>query len=332
MTDEELRSGGPPETFDYTMGDTWEDCPAKLYFFLRGVQTLEEPSYFVSGRAWTNGLAAWYMTSGAQQDRLDAARAAIIKTYGTARQYDFEQPRSMENLINLFSLYVLQYPTEPWRMIAAETGWVYPLSDFYLGGAMDGYIRWDPYGPINLENKTTLAYVTEQTLAQYRLNLQVTQYIWGLQKIVGETVWGSLVNIAFLRIMKDAQKAMQFARSIEQRSPNELESFEENWKQRVRAIRSMWPSGSNGMAQWRRKYSHHLWLPIHHDTPEPVYREWSWPQLGRFCGGGYGLKPCPYFWLCTMSPDVTKVHVPENIYCYRPRWAPWERGEPHGNS
>lgn len=327
MKDQELRSQGPPDTFDYTMGDTWEDCPAKLYFLLRGVVTIEEPDYFVSGRAWTNALTAWYMTKGTQEERLDAARAEMIKTYAEAKSHPTTPERSLDNLLNLLDLYILTYPQEGWVMIAGEVGWRFPLSDFYLGGSMDGYIRWDPYGPINLENKTTLAYVTEETLLQYRLHLQVTQYIWGLEKTIMEPVWGSLVNIAFLRIMKSAQKAQQFARSIEQRRPDELSSFEEKWKWRVSAIRSMWHSKSNGMEQWRRRYKHHLsnWKP--QPSPQTIWPEWSWPQLGRFCGGGYGLKPCPYFWLCQQGTDVTKLHIPENIYRFREPWEPWERGD-----
>ena len=325
ISDEQLRLEGPPDTFDYTMGDTWEDCKAKLYFFLRGIAPIDEPDYFVSGRAWTDALTAWYMTEGKHQEKLDAARVAMIKVYGSSATVIFAPERTLDNLLDLFDLYIMEFPAEGWKMVAGEIGWVWPLSDFFLGGAMDGYIRWNPYGPLVFETKTTLGYVTEQTTLQYQLNLQVTQYHWGLGQHLMEEVWGVLMNLAYLKILQKAKVAKQFMRWIEQRSQNQLRLFEENWKARVAAIRAMWRK-SNEMQAWRKQYSHHLSKPLQHIDSIP-YKAWSWPQDGRFCGGGYGLKPCPYFHLCTQGIAVAEVHIPLNIYTYRPKWKPWERSK-----
>jgi hypothetical protein len=308
------------------MGDTWEDCKAKLYFFLRGIQPLDEPDYFVSGRAWTDALTAWYMTKGTHQEKLDAARVAMIKVYGASQTVIFAPERTLDNLLDLFDLYIMEFPTEGWKMVAGEIGWLWPLSDFYLGGAMDAYIQWDPYGPLVFETKTTLGYVTEQTTLQYQLNLQVTQYHWGLAQHLVEEVWGVLMNLAYLKILQKAKVAKQFMRWIEQRSPNQLKMFEENWKARVAAIRAMWKTPKCTPATYYNPWG---WTP-----PKPkvqptsaIYPEWSWPQDGRFCGGGYGLKPCPYFHLCAQGLSATEVHIPSNIYTYRPKWKPWERSQ-----
>lgn len=307
------------------MGDTWEDCPRKLYWFLRGVTLAEEPDYFIAGRAWQAGLTQWYNYQGSQSEKLAAAQAAILKTYAAATTVVHDEFRSHMNLLNLLSLYIMQFPSEPWTFILCEIGWSYPLADFFLGGAMDGYIRWPPYGPMVLETKTMKFYITDNTLPQYRLHLQPTQYIWGLQKTIGEEIWGCLMNVASLLIPKreDTEREL-FCRGIEQRSAYELERFESEWIARVASIRAMWGQGDT-MSRWRRKYSHLLCRPIQHDSLHSAWPEWSWPMTGRFCNGGYGLKPCMYHRLCEMGTPVEKTHVPENLYVYRDQWKPWER-------
>ncbi len=325
-TDQELRESAPPEIFDYTMGDTWDDCPRKLYWFLRGVTLLEEPDYFVAGRAWQVGLTEWYNHRGSQGERLQAAQAGILKCYAESGTIVTDDARNHQNLLNLLSLYIMQFPSEPWTFVLCELGWMYPLSDFFLGGAMDGYLRWPPYGPMVLENKTMKFYITDNTLPVYRLNMQVTQYIWGLQTTIEEEIWGCLMNIASLLIPKRASTERElFCRGIEQRSDFELKRFEEEWKARVASIRAMWGEGDT-LLSWKRKYSYLLSSPIQHDNAvSSAWPEWSWPMNGRFCGGGYGLKPCMYHLLCEMGTSVEKTHVPDNLYTYRDQWKPWER-------
>jgi len=322
MTDEQLREEGPPSIFDYTMGDHWDDCPRKLYWFLRGVVPLEEPDYFTAGRAWQAALTKWYNSEGTQGERLAQGQAAILKTYAACQTPILDEARSHANLLNLFSLYIMQFPIEPWLFVRCELGWAYPLSDFSLGGAMDGYIRWEPYGPLVLENKTMKFYITDNTLPQFRLHLQPTQYIWGLHRTIEEEPWGCLMNIASLLIpKKETTERELFIRGIEQRSSFELLRFEEEWKGRVEGIRAQW---GHPFDRWRKKYSTHLGRPIR-PTWNSHWPEWSWPMTGRFCHGGYGLKSCMYSLLCAMNTPPEKTHVPGNLYTYREQWKPWER-------
>ena len=62
MLDTQLRNSEPPQTWDNTMRCMLNQCPRKLYYFLRRFDypPSEMPSYFILGRAFGEAMNYWY--------------------------------------------------------------------------------------------------------------------------------------------------------------------------------------------------------------------------------------------------------------------------------
>jgi len=304
LTDQELRAQPPPRVFDFTQFDIFKDCKRKYYLFLRRVGVPVEPAYFTAGRAWGVGLGKWYLSpSPAPQDRLMDAKAAMLQVYEESGNLNIIGSRSILNLCNLLELYTIQYPVEPFQVLGMEIGFKFPLpqtEEYYLAGSLDGYLEWPGYGMCVMEAKTTAGYLTAEFGTQWRLSKQPTMYLWALSQLLPtDQIFGCLMNYASLYIPvkpNPNRKSSQFSRNMEQRSPQVLKVFERECRLLIEDIE----------LEWKR---------------------WEWPMTGRFCSGGYGLKPCEYRTLCianeAAAPD--QIQVPAGVYVEREVWQPWER-------
>lgn len=316
-TDKEMRLADPPTTFDNTMLSTFRLCPRKFYWFWRGVEQTQRPAYFAFGTAWQLGLEAWYLTEGDQPVRFEAAAKA-------ARQFFLDEgviPDDMNNIDKLTWLlmwYTLQYPTEFWRPIPneghIELGFRIPLrgTPYYLAGAIDGYISWEPHGFLELENKTTGMAIGGQVssyMRQWKCSTQVTQYFWALTQILGDLPFGVLMNCASKRITKKDVDLFKntgaipeglFIRDLQKRSARDLEEFESHKLKEIQDLYSNWA-------------------------------DWTWPFTteGRLCAGGTGFGRCPYFILCTSDFYPEEIPNPtsfEGLSWRTESWEPWKRG------
>lgn len=306
MKDLELREQGPPNTLDATLRTSLDSCARKFYWFLRGVDYANTPPYFVFGRVWQEVQTYWYTRKG-DRDWLDPSTLLRHKNeslvHGRA-VWDSEgvegaKNDTWDNLEKLFEEYVKSFILEPWEPLAMEIGWEWPLpgTDYFLAGSLDGYVKWPSYGLLVLENKTMGIYLSDTAIAQWSYSLQITQYIWYLTQLIGEEVFGCLMNLACKRI--HGGKTPQFARDLQKRSEFQLEEFE---------------------SDYRRAFS----------DLEREWDRWCWPKTSDHieCAGGIGKSPCLCQSFCH-SPEIPFTEINpfeyQGIIRREGPWRPWER-------
>ena len=308
-TDKELRSGGPPSTYDWTMRSTFRSCPRKLYFFLRGLDYANTPPYFTFGKAWQATLDQWYDPQVGEDWLPDSIVQHYLRALEGGRKVWAEDgvegftPNDCATMELLFQHYVSTYPLEPFKVIGTEKGWEWPFRDtpYYLGGSLDGYIEWSPYGVLVMENKTTGLYLGDQFLKQWNFSGQVTQYTWYLVQLMGEEIFGCLMNMASKRIPKTKAPTNLFARDLQKRSPFQLEEFEQGVLLDIQDIEREWD-------------------------------RWAWPKTLNpiECVGGIGRAPCLFQPLCLTEAHPWELDpstwAREGITSRDGDWCPWKRG------
>ena len=316
LSDEEMREADPPIKYDNTMLSLYGgECNRKFYLFWRGLDYLVEPPYFTFGRAWDKGLAGWYVTPGGIEVRLMAAIKAAEKEWTDSGCVP-DKTNNWENLKYLLMFYAIEYSSESWKVIAPrgqmELGFEFPLRDtgWYLTGAIDGYISWSPHGLLNLENKTSGVALNDRYLDQWSYSTQVTQYHWGLTKLLGEEPFGTLMNCAYKRLSQKAKDAFRqvgdipegiFARNLEKRSAFQLEEYERACMRIIEQIHTEW-------TRW----------------------EWHKTRWQFNCAGGIGKAPCPYRRLCLVDIEPWKMSnaqlLGSGLKWRTEEWEPWKRG------
>jgi len=315
MRDDELRAAGPPKNFDNTLGATYCECPRKWYWWKRGFNYQSRPSYFSWGSAWGIMQGFWYSSKGpysaaGSSDFLEAQ--AVAQNLGKAYWLDsgsVEKPPNdtLDNLLSLFEAYTETYENEPFELVpgGAEKGWLWPLegTPYFLGGAIDQYIKWESFGTLVKEDKTLGGYLTDNYIRQWAFANQVTGYIWYVNKVLGEECFGCLMNMASKtpRGPKSTAKTPRFARVLEKRTEEQLKEFEIDWLHRIHRI-------------------------------EDSYSNWYWPKSMNpiNCTGGVGKSPCLYQPLC-LSPmhftELDPLQFPGIVEDNTP-WEPWYWKDP----
>lgn len=311
MRDEALRAAGPPERFDNTMGATFEECPRKFYWWRRGFTHASRPSYFAFGSAWGVLQGEWYSLGGGSICPADPKYMEIVKkVWEKGKAYFLEQvqgdaapPNDLATLETLFIRYVETYPLDNFKVVGAERGWLWPLegTPYFLGGSIDQYIEWPPYGTLVKEDKTVGTHLTDSYIRQWEFSNQVTGYIWYISKLLGEECFGCLMNLASKKILRGTGKTPQFARTLIKKSPEQLKEFEVDWIHRIHRIEDSWA-------------------------------RWHWPKTTNpiSCTGGIGKSPCLYQPLCLSSQPFYKLNplqFPGIIEDDTP-WEPWKWEEP----
>ena len=307
MNDKELREGGPPSRWDYTMRVTWRCCPRKFYWFRRGYDYASEPPYFIFGRAWGATMGKWH-SSEVNLAEMDDGDRVLWKTVALrtgealweASGVEGSRGDTLDNFRSLFGLYVDHYPYEAWTQVGAEQGWEWPLAGtpYILAGAMDAYLDWPHYGFLVREDKTTGMYMGDAFLAQWSFSPQVTGYVWYLVQLHGEEVFGCLMNLASKRVTKNSTGEDLFARSLEKRSPWQLDKYVEEFVHDIKEVEREWES-------------------------------WVWPMASdpRECVGGIGKAACLFRTLCRTErgfEDVEPLNF-QGIILRDTAWEPWLR-------
>lgn len=307
MRDIELREGGPPDTFDNTLITNYLKCPRQEYWFLRGLDYMRVPSYFIFGRALGAALNSWHLAENQERPRelrVVAAEIEAAKIWNAELVEIFEsRPNdTWENLVSTFSYYIEAYgDKEPWTQIKPEVGFRFPIvgTSLYYAGAIDSYIEWKPYGVLAREDKSTGSYITEGYMAQWHHTSQPTGYLWALHQLV-EKPFGILMNISSKRPRKDS--LLRFSRELVTRSEWRIEEFVKETVQVADLIRGEWDS-------------------------------WKWPKWGErnpySCVGGPGLSPCLYKSLCLQEMEPWNLeenyNFEEGFSWRKTKWQPWER-------
>lgn len=306
MRDDELRADGPPDKFDNTMITNYTACPRKAYWFLRGLDYLNNPPYFTYGRAWGHMLNHWHTQAGidTMQDRFKQGLAIGLKIWEAEAPVVKEKSNdTWAGLQDTFFKYCEAYgKTESWTQIGSELGFAFPIpgTSLYYAGAIDAYIEWEPYGVLLREDKTTGAYLTEQYYRYWKHASQVTGYFWALGQVLGEEPFGVLMNLASKRPRKEPD--LRFQRDLIKKSDWQVAEFMKHTTILCDRFRREW------------------------DT-------WEWPKFGERllyeCSGGPGKSPCLYRNLCLQEQEPW---VLEENYDFSQefqwrvhKWEPWKR-------
>ena len=306
LTDEQLRSEGPPRRLDNSTRVQFAECPRAYYWNTRGVETAGRPVYFAWGQAWHSGLASWHRTGDLGEAQLRAEEVFLGESKGEIPVAD--TVHTSGRLRELLGFYAADYPSEPWEVIGEELGFEHPLPpiatgatyaphEYFYCGSIDAYIDWPQFGTLLREDKTTGMWITDKIVGQWRFSSQVDGYIWFLQEFRGEKVFGCLMNIACKKTSKGGSTP-QFARSLEQRTDEDLESF------------------LRGVGHSFRELEH-------------CWDQWFFPKAVNhvICAGGIGKSPCAYRNLC-VQPQPYRELDPFSISGYtakEEKWEPWKR-------
>lgn len=305
--DKAMREAGPPTTYDWTLLSQFVGCARKFYWFYRGLDYVSIPAYFTFGKAWQATLDAWYTNQ-----TVDGMSPTEIFTKGeealeSGRRVWLEDnpvqnpPNDWATHQELFKYYIGNFPVEPFKVIGAEKGWIWPLAGtpYSLGGSLDDYILWEPFGFCVMENKTTGTYLTDQYIEGWSFSNQVTGYIWFLTQFKGEEIFGCLMNMATKRIPKKKTPEHLFGRNLEKRDEFDFEKYEE----KVRII----------IADIEREWD-----------------RWVWPTSANQieCVGGIGKSPCLFKALCKTKLDIQDIQPLgyRGLKWREEEWKPWERG------
>ncbi len=316
MTNDELQAQDFPITWDNTMRSTGCQCARKLYWFLRGYDYKSKPAYFTWGSAFQEMLVHWYSTPHPddEKDKLfwEVAFEAMDKGYdyydgeqNISDQENVSKENSRENLERIWVNYLREHPSEPWSMVpgGAEAGWIWPIkgTDYFAGGSLDGYVKWEPYGMLVLETKTTAEYLSDAFISRWSFAAQVTQYVWYLTELLGTEVFGCLMNLVTKKYPGPRSKwsTPRTARSLEKRTPAQLGEFREDLLWDIEKLRSCWTN-------WR--------FP---KTADPTS-----------CSGGMGKAPCLFKNICLVDGIYFTKVDPLNykgITLRKGPWEPWAR-------
>lgn len=318
MENHELRSAGPPETVDNTIRSTYNQCPRKLYWFLRRFDYDPEtkPPYFVWGAAWQEILTVWYnvgtqTTPGTHPHMVRAAQALRAGWDYWDRAGCFESSNNTRKLFELkWEAYLHEYPTEDFEFTpdSMEVGWRFPLvgTPYFYGGSLDGGgIRWPGVGTLVIENKTSGSYLSDNHIASWRYSPQIKGYCWYASQIMGEDFHGVLMNLMTKMHPgpRSNWKTPLFARTIVKLEPWHLEEFETDLRKDIQRI-------------------------------ENSFSDWYWPLTTDFnnCTGGAGKAPCLFRHLCLSDrpyyeEDPTRY---SGICELQTAWEPWLRESDQG--
>jgi len=296
------------DTIDPTMGTTIDECPRKFYLsFILNLTTKYEKDYFVSGRAWDAARGEIEKTDRGELlpfgKRWDNAMKVLDEIYENANTQFINPKREKSNIVSLLQLYLKDFPNPPYKVLASNVGFKFPYKDFYLGGELDRYMEWPPYGIVVGEDKTTVIVIGSRNYDNYRAGFtlgqyanQITHYNWAVRQIT-ENVFGTCVLIASLDIPKRATTIrQQFDQIWIQHSEQKIRDYLDLCESRMSKIR------------WCEK-------------------EGKWPKSGRQCSGSWGFQACEFKELCLMDLPLDQINeetIPWNLYKQARRWRPWD--------
>jgi len=164
---------------------------------------------------------------------------------------------------------------------------------------MDARIEWPGYGVLIREDKSEGGWLSRGFLDSFIFSPQVTGYIWYDSQLQGSTTFGALVNMASKKVAKAGQTP-RFTRSLQQRSPKELDDFILGFQFDLLRFEFFWKS-------------------------------WVWPRTcdSGNCVGGKGKSVCLFKEVCKGTRDMPLEKIDplsfENVGHRENLWEPWKR-------
>jgi len=223
--------------FNHSRLDVFQRCPKKYYWtYIVNVVPKKDPVPLVVGDAVHRALAAHYMKKSTDEEKAQVAaafdEARESKTLLGAELEDLKQQEEYVNYI--MEMYHEEYPTERWTVLAPEVIGDIPLGDHYFHFRADMLISWKGH-PWLFEHKTT-AQLGDMFFKSFRMNGQITKYIYGVWKKLGARPIGALINA--IRKSKKLDR-VNFDRDVVMRSEKQLEDHMAQVHMQVEEINDM---------------------------------------------------------------------------------------------
>lgn len=311
MNHTQLYANGKPVVFDNTMRVMLNQCPRKLYYFLRRFDYPpgETPIYFTWGRAFHEGLRTWYtanISDPTERAKVAVGAACILYENEGAAPVEKDKNHTRVNLVDKLNGYFQTYPSEEWEFVPQgdEAGFIFPIStEWEYAGAIDGYVSWPKKGLFILEHKTTGSYITANYRQMWHFSTQVTGYVWYLHQILDPTqIYGAIVNMCAkpAKTARSNWSTPEFAREHIRVLPHHLEEFRSDLLGQLRTFESYWSEN-------------------------------HWPKLGTTepanCAGGPGKSPCLFRGICQTPIRHDQVSAQNflGIVESDDLWEPWKR-------
>lgn len=217
----------------------WEQCHRKWAWDWLPLQSEEDSTAFLRGRATHAGLAAWYESGSA-----DAAREAIFRTVDKAYGPDLwdveaaEAQTVKDYCLSMFEGYLQAYPSEPWKVERVEVpfktplgdscrtcGWFYPLSEqcpqtcpgcgnpvHLLIGVIDLIVRIPETGQLLVVEHKTVESGAAAFARRFTPSMQLKLYGYAAERCMGEKVPFGMGNV--LAMLKNGcERGYPFART-----------------------------------------------------------------------------------------------------------------------
>lgn len=302
-------------TIDPTTNACTNECLRKVYWEqVRCIVPSSEPTYFISGRAWDQAMhyiesmefttpEGELLKQPSLGVRWEYALKAMNSVYDSARCDFIDPKRDRANLMKLLELFIEQNSNPPYKVLASNLHFKLPYKDFQMGGELDSYYSWPPYGVVVNENKTTSIVIGSKNYERYKDSFtlgqygnQLLHYLWAVSQI-SEDVYGTHVRVASLDIPKRESTIRQ--------------QFDSVWLSPAREqIHDYLTVCQESIARLRR-----------------AWKKWRWPKEGRHCTGAWGLTACPYRHLCLMPVPLHLMednNIPWQLYMQAREWKPWD--------
>lgn len=227
---------------DNSSCNLWMLCHRRfLYRVILNLVPAKEALELSFGSAFHAGLEVWHGWG----DEKAACKAFLVeatKTESALKKFREDSQTeyglteySMEFGLHLLSLYIEKHPKEKFVPIKDENGEPYvevgfsmELHNGIVVGKMDGIVDKQEDikpGTYILEHKTTKYTLDDKYFKQYRINNQLTTYLWPIYGLLGEVPQGIILNAIRVKDYKrDVEKKQEllFKRVIENRTPEQI--------------------------------------------------------------------------------------------------------------
>ncbi len=179
--------------YDNTKMKCFQTCRIKYYYrHILGLVPNMDKNALRFGKAIHTGLSIWYETGDA-----DKALHEAFKDYEDDLT---DEKRTSARGKEILSEYFLQYPTEPFDIIANEIPVEIlissdPYNNYILTGKIDLVCKWHG-GIYGIDHKTT-SRLGDYYFTQYEISRQMLGYTWALKQLYSakdSAVQGMLIN------------------------------------------------------------------------------------------------------------------------------------------
>lgn len=166
---------------------------------------------------------------------LDEIEAAFLDLFPA--EYE-EKDRTRSAGLSLIGGYLSKWRNEPFEVLAIEQAFHFPIGDFEYVGRLD-LLTIEDKNIRPLDQKTTTRFGQTFELG-FKVDIQITGYILGARRLTRENVHEAIVSGSRItsKIGPDS-----FMRKYTNRTPQELEEWEREVRQKVSEIRAYKAAG-----------------------------------------------------------------------------------------